>query len=333
MDKTPGTPGIGDPKRVLKFLPLAEANTSQAKANLNDVGSASSASSREQSPSPSVCSGKRTSRAISSDESSEQSVKGSDEEEQENLLFKGNGKPTECTDSPASPVSSFSQKSVVVHKQTTSETKSNSMEGNKPSPPPRSKPPPPPICLRDKSKWNMISSACTRLHINYTRAHNTNQGNRITAASIDDFRKLNTFFIKSDLPFHTYALEEERKVKAVLKGIPLEFETEDIKLDLERQGYPVLAVHRMHRRDGTALRMSLIILERWIEQKIFSKKLSNICGLSGIIVEVPYRRGKPGQCYRCQLYGHAAANCHAQPRCVKCLVLHWTKDCNRNREG
>ncbi|GBP64427.1 Nucleic-acid-binding protein from transposon X-element [Eumeta japonica] len=134
---------------------------------------------------------------------------------------------------------------------------------------------------------------------------------RITAASIDDFRKLNTLLIKSDFPFHTYALEEERKVKAVLKGIPLEFETEDIKLDLERQGYPVLAVHRMHRRDGTALGMSLIILERCDRAKDIFEKLSNVCGLSVIIIEAPYRRGKLDQYHRCQLYGHAAANCHA----------------------
>ncbi|GBP90606.1 hypothetical protein EVAR_63619_1 [Eumeta japonica] len=72
-------------------------------------------------------------------------------------------------------------------------------------------------------------------------------------SSIDDFRKLNSYLIKSDIPFHTYALEEERKVKAVLKGVPVEIDTEDIKADLVRQEYPVQAVHRMHRRDGTAL--------------------------------------------------------------------------------
>ncbi|GBP87546.1 hypothetical protein EVAR_65167_1 [Eumeta japonica] len=45
----------------------------------------------------------------------------------------------------------------------------------------------------------------------------------------------------------------------------------------------------------------------------------------------PYRKRVPGQCHRCQMYGHAAANCYAQPRCVKCLVPHWTKDCERFR--
>ncbi|GBP19986.1 Probable RNA-directed DNA polymerase from transposon BS [Eumeta japonica] len=33
------------------------------------------------------------------------------------------------------------------------------------------------------------------------------------------------------------------------------------------------------------------------------------------------------------MYGHAAANCHADPRCVKCLVPHWTRECSRTRES
>ncbi|GBP89042.1 Nucleic-acid-binding protein from transposon X-element [Eumeta japonica] len=38
------------------------------------------------------------------------------------------------------------------------------------------------------------------------------------------------------------------------------------------------------------------------------------------------------QCHRCQRYGHASANCHVQPRCVKCLVPHWTSECSRSKE-
>ncbi|GBP22158.1 Nucleic-acid-binding protein from transposon X-element [Eumeta japonica] len=37
------------------------------------------------------------------------------------------------------------------------------------------------------------------------------------------------------------------------------------------------------------------------------------------------------ECHRCQLYSHAATNCHAPPRCVKCLDPHWTKECTRTR--
>ncbi|GBP44053.1 Nucleic-acid-binding protein from transposon X-element [Eumeta japonica] len=210
--------------------------------------------------------------------------------------------------------------------------KSSSATGTKPSPPPKVKLPPP-ICLRDNTKWNYVSAECTRMHINYTRALNTKQGIKILTGTVEDFRKLNKFLISNNIPFHTFALEEKRKVKVVIKGIPLEFETDDIKDDLINQGYPVLAVHRMHRRNGTALGMVLVILERNEQARKIFKSLARVCGLSGVTPEEPYKRGMPSQCHRCQLYGHAAANCFAQPRYVKCLVPHWTKDCDRSKES
>ncbi|XP_028038458.1 cyclin-dependent kinase inhibitor 1C-like [Bombyx mandarina] len=45
----------------------------------------------------------------------------------------------------------------------------------------------------------------------------------------------------------------------------------------------------------------------------------------------PYKRGTPGQCHRCQLYGHSTRNCNAA-RCVKCLGDHATIDCSRVKE-
>ncbi|GBP66102.1 Nucleic-acid-binding protein from transposon X-element [Eumeta japonica] len=88
-----------------------------------------------------------------------------------------------------------------------------------------------------------------------------------------------------------------------------------------------------YRQNGTPLGMVLVILERNDEAREIFKNLARVCGLSGVTPEEPYKRGMPSQCHRCQLYGHAAANCFAQPRCVKCLVPHWTKDCERNKES
>ncbi|GBP67629.1 hypothetical protein EVAR_98684_1 [Eumeta japonica] len=45
---------------------------------------------------------------------------------------------------------------------------------------------------------------------------------KILTTTADDFRKLNSFLINNNVPFHTFALEEERKVKAVIKGVPIE---------------------------------------------------------------------------------------------------------------
>ncbi|GBP86542.1 RNA-directed DNA polymerase from mobile element jockey [Eumeta japonica] len=72
--------------------------------------------------------------------------------------------------------------------------------------------------------------------------------------------------------------------------------TDDIKNDLIGQGFPAHTMYRIHRRDGSSTGLAL------------------------------HKRGGPGQCHRCQRYGHASANCHAQPRCVKCLIPHWNRE-------
>ncbi|GBP53666.1 RNA-directed DNA polymerase from mobile element jockey [Eumeta japonica] len=95
-------------------------------------------------------------------------------------------------------------------------------------------------------------------------------GIKITVDSIVDFRSLNSLLIKSNIPFHTYALEEERKIKAVLRNIPLEISTDCIKSDLESQNYPVFAVHRMHRRDGTVIGHVLAVLHKSDTARTFS---------------------------------------------------------------
>ncbi|GBP63603.1 Nucleic-acid-binding protein from transposon X-element [Eumeta japonica] len=99
-----------------------------------------------------------------------------------------------------------------------------------------------------------------------------------------------------------------------------------------RPGLPVHSVHRLCRRDGSPLWLVLAVLPRTEEAKNIFNNLNMVCGL-GYPSRGPAQERGPGQCHRCQLYGHAAANCHADPRCVKCLVPHWTRECPRTRES
>ncbi|GBP02282.1 hypothetical protein EVAR_85390_1 [Eumeta japonica] len=63
-------------------------------------------------------------------------------------------------------------------------------------------------------------------------------------------------------PRHPFTYAKGRKIKAVLRNIPLEISTDCIKSDLESQNYPVFAVHRMHRRDGTVIGHVLAVLHK-----------------------------------------------------------------------
>ncbi|GBP35515.1 hypothetical protein EVAR_20025_1 [Eumeta japonica] len=79
----------------------------------------------------------------------------------------------------------------------------------------------------------------------------------------------------------------------VIKRIPVEFKTEDIKNDLESQGYPAQAVHRMHCKDGTTLGLVLTKLNKTDGLTNIFEKLASVCGLFGITMESPYKSPHP----------------------------------------
>lgn len=74
---------------------------------------------------------------------------------------------------------------------------------------------------------------------------NTRQENRIKVQSVDEFRKLNSYFRQRTADYHTYSLPEERKVCAVLRSIPKELDIEEVKANIYAQRYPISNVRRM----------------------------------------------------------------------------------------
>ncbi|GBP34186.1 Nucleic-acid-binding protein from transposon X-element [Eumeta japonica] len=193
-------------------------------------------------------------------------------------------------------------------KQITTDRASITNSGSKPNAPPKIKPPPP-IYLLKGSNFVKISADCTRLRINYSKAMRVAEDKiKITVPDVVTFRSLNKYLIENKVQFHTYALEEERKLKVVIRGVPEDICTDDIKSDLVNQGFPVVAVYRITRRDGSTTGLVLAVLPKTDEARAISRNLSKVCGLSGIRVEAPHKRGVPSQCQRCQRYGHASAN-------------------------
>ncbi|CAK1588830.1 unnamed protein product [Parnassius mnemosyne] len=189
---------------------------------------------------------------------------------------------------------------------------------------------PPPVFLRDKAEFTRLSKICYDSKIKYEDATNLGVAIKILPTTIDDFRRITKLFTYERVSYHTYALPEERKVRVVIRGVPFELSNEEILADLKSQGFPVEAVHKMHSRTGLRYPVILVILSNVPEAKTIFRQVRTVCGLSGVKVESPRRRGFPAQCHRCQLYGHAAANCSAPPRCVKCLDPHITKECPKD---
>ncbi|CAG9794518.1 unnamed protein product [Diatraea saccharalis] len=163
--------------------------------------------------------------------------------------------------------------------------------------------------MRDKSRWAEVSNLSTSNKINYTHAKNMGIAIRVETPISEDYRALTRFLTYHKVGYHTFALPEERKVRAVLRNDPYELATNLIHKDLNEQGFPVESVYKMHSRAGRPFPLAPIRA-----RDIFKAKDLRVCGLTGVKVEPPHQRGTPGQCHRCQLYGHAATNCSATSR-------------------
>lgn len=193
-------------------------------------------------------------------------------------------------------------------------------------------PAPPPLFIQDKSKWTAVSSWCAEKRINFKSAKTTQQGIKVLVPTSDDHRALSRMLRERNVSFHTYTLPEERLLRVVIRGIPKEISSEEVKASLASQNLPVHEVHRMVRgKMHEPYDMVMAVLDHTDSGKgIF--KLESLCHLSGISIEAPRRKGFTSQCHRCQLYGHSARNCFARPRCVKCLGDHATAECKRPKD-
>ncbi|GBP66686.1 hypothetical protein EVAR_79041_1 [Eumeta japonica] len=186
-------------------------------------------------PSPSA-SGKRTaSSALSSDDSEvfDATIRGSDDDAKEFQLVK--------------PRKTKNKKT---RRRRVSKTNSDDMETELV--------PRVPINFKDLSAFIDTPQAREATAVSPAIAGANVVNNKMTGNRLTTPPKLNL------LPqsFHTHPLDEECKVKAVIRSILVEFPTDEVMTDLAYQGYAVHSVHRLHRKDGTSVRLVLAVLNK-----------------------------------------------------------------------
>ncbi|GFY08585.1 nucleic-acid-binding protein from transposon X-element [Trichonephila clavipes] len=121
-------------------------------------------------------------------------------------------------------------------------------------------------------------------------------------------------------------LKQDRPIKVVIRGLPSNTEPEDIKTEIEAEGFKVAKISQM-KNYRTKAPMPLFYLQ--IENGAEALKIYDFTELFGTWIEVkPFERGnKVNQCWRCQGWFHSSEVCHLPPRCVKCAGPHSAKDC------
>lgn len=156
----------------------------------------------------------------------------------------------------------------------------------------------------------------------------TNNTILLQAANIEVFRAIQNFMTVNKIPFHSFSLPSERKIKILLWGIPIYYTEDEVKTELELQGFEINHV-RQFVKEGRKLQMFMVILPNSSN----SKSIFNMQSLFYVTIKVePYRKTGPAQCFSCQRFGHSSLHCGHPPRCVKCAGAHLAKDCQKTRE-
>lgn len=153
---------------------------------------------------------------------------------------------------------------------------------------------------------------------------------KISCVTHNDHKAFMQYCNKKQLPYHTYGSPSKRKMKVVIRGIPIGTDLNKIKQELKSVSIPVIRVHQMQtkeeRRDKTMLVLAVVPYD---EQGKTILKLKKVMG-HDVKLEPP--ASKPTQCYRCQKWGHSQRYCYGLIKCVKCAGDHLSKKCERDPE-
>lgn len=159
----------------------------------------------------------------------------------------------------------------------------------------------PPIILRRKERWTQVSALLRTESAAYTKAKLIGDGIAVTAASATDYRRITRILNREREEYHTYSLQEDRLLRAVIRGIPDGVPEVDIKADLEAQGLTVSSVQRMTSRKTKQAMPLVLVMAPQDQVSIF--QISRCCSL---VVRVEQQKALQvaTQCHRCQRFGH-----------------------------
>lgn len=188
----------------------------------------------------------------------------------------------------------------------------------------------PPIVLHRKTQITALFRTLEDKGIDFSAK---NMGNflHIQTKTPREHSSVTRLLISRKIEHHSFRLPEEKPLKVVIRGIPEEIDTEEVKMELARS-YPVISVHRMKAgRSRKPIPLVLVNLTKNEEGKKIFNELTSIFHLR-IQVESLRNKTRMGQCFRCQAHGHSANCCHGLERCVKCAGPHLSSDCKKPRD-
>lgn len=184
----------------------------------------------------------------------------------------------------------------------------------------------PPIIIDDPKNGTELLKTLTTLTQEVITGRMVNGKLKIYPPTSNAHRAITKKIEQDGIKAHTYELNDEKKIKVVIRGLPSDHNTMEIMKELRDVGFePELCHPLRNRQTNTNRDLFLVVLPK----KPKSKEVYHLqnMGYYRISVESLKKKQSPAMCYRCQDYFHHSSRCTRTPRCLKCAGNHWSRDC------
>ncbi|UYV70717.1 Prkrir [Cordylochernes scorpioides] len=146
-----------------------------------------------------------------------------------------------------------------------------------------------------------------------------------------DYRIATKWLEDRHYTFHFKILDDEKCLRVVVRGLDRCITIPEIQEDLENKGFEMSKLARLR---NSRTKEELPLIQVTLPKTARNKEIYNITDLCDMKCNVEaYRAPKgPGQCHRCQNFGHSQFECRETPKCVKCGENHFTSECAKEKK-
>lgn len=198
---------------------------------------------------------------------------------------------------------------------------------------------PPPLYLREKCSNELVellkSIVGTKFFVVPVKRFKIEE-TKIQLQNVEDYKAVqNKFDTMPNKKYYTFQLKSARGLMVIIKGIECNVPTEDIKADLESQGFQIKNIFNIFNKNKIPQPMFRVELEP-TNTKLKQANEHPIYKVRAVLhrrvtVEEPLKIKSVVQCFKCQEYGHTRGYCKLPDVCVICGGLHNTKDCQLDK--
>ncbi|GFT94709.1 nucleic-acid-binding protein from transposon X-element [Trichonephila clavipes] len=191
--------------------------------------------------------------------------------------------------------------------------------------------PPPPITIDNVEQSAKLLKKLQELTGQKLQGRVIGRGLRVYPETPAAYHQIRNLIDQEKLEAYTYELNENKEIKVVIRGMPVDMPIQEIMEDLENLFIkPSECKVMINRKTQLPMPLFLLFLPKTEDNKNIHH-ISELCNMK-VKIEPLNKRTGPAQCFRCQGFFHNSRFCTRNPKCVKCGKPHLTRDCTKTAE-